>query len=497
MTDAATNFCRELALTKGSPPIVGGIVLHRVIGSGGMGVVYHGSHLRLRIPVAVKFLFDDPNNSDNISRFVNEAALSAHINSPFVVRVYDVNKDEGFQYIVLEYVDGESAEKRLCDAVERSVPLSEEFVLNIAADTTRGLEAIHTLRYLHLDIKPVNLMVCRIDGVTKILDFGLAQPFDPRDVPGALPPKGKDPVAGGTPGYSSPEQLQLHTVGPSSDIYSLGVTAFELLSGRRAYHSEDWNDAARLQSEVPLPDIRSIRPDVSSGTAEWIARCVCINPMQRFGSAMESLAALSTVSQANVSKRIRIDVPIPPVSKILSAFKPPYYPPDAKPNLQPVVQPKAQPDNQSPMVFCVDNDLTALTKVVDMLFEAGYWVEAFANGAEVLNRMRTTLPDLVLIEIDLPLMNGLQVCSMMRANPLLKHIPVVFLSQDMSSKSLKMALHEGASDYLFKPVQPAEVLGRVQCLTRLSRAMRELVRLESQFENFQQRLSSLTGTKLK
>lgn len=482
MMQAATILSRELVAAKGNPPILGGVVLQRIIGTGGMGIVYQGTHLRLRIPVAVKLLFDQPDNKENIARFVDEAALSARLNSPCVVRVYDVNKDGAFQYIVQEYVEGVTADQRLRDSVVEAKPLSEGIVLNIAADVARGLAAIHATQHLHLDIKPANLMISRADSSTKILDFGLAKAYDPRDRPGTIPEKGKVPVDGGTPGYSSPEQLQFLSVGPSSDIYSLGVSLFELFSGRRAFNTPTWEEASAVQLENELPDLRSVRPDISGATAELITKCVRIDPGQRYQSALDLLSDVSA-AHSLVTKRFQSTVRPADVA----------LPGEAASFPRQIAAGKA---SQSPLVFCVDDDFRLLDMMTDILSDSDSRIETFTDGRRALQRMRTQVPDVLIVDLEMPMMNGLELCTAMRAAATLKHVPVIFLTSSNSIQSLQNALRHGATDYLLKPVQAGELLARVNCLTRMQRAQQELLNLEAEFNNFQERLSTLTGRKL-
>lgn len=454
----------------GNPPIIGGVVLHRVIGTGGMGVVYSGTHLRLRVPVAVKFMFHEQENAYNISRFIDEASLSAKVNSPFVVRVYDVNKEGPFQYIVQEFIDGETADRRVRDALALGKTLSEEFILNLAADAARGLAAIHAAGFLHLDIKPVNLMLSKGDGSAKILDLGLAQPFKASIRPGTIPREGDTPVDGGTPGYSSPEQLQFLHVGPSSDIYSLGVTLFELICGRRAYDVKTWEEAQIQQLDRELTNVRFLRTDVSQATADLIARCVRIDPSRRFSSAIELLAAIADVSQARLARNA------PPV---VSAF--------AKPLNVP-------PSNRyGPRVYCIDDNLEILALMADILTDSGCQVETFSSPKAGIQRMLMRPPDLLFLDMEMPEMNGLQCCRAIKTQLPLKDLPIVFLTGQTNINQLQMALREGATDYLIKPVHPAEVIARVQCLTRISRAQQELARLETEYKTFQQRLAVLAG----
>ena len=476
MTEEAAKLCRELIASKGSPAIVGGVALQRVIGAGGMGVVYHGTHLRLRIPVAVKFLTLDREDSYSVSRFIDEASFAAKIDSPNVVRVYDVNKEGPFEYIIQEYVNGQTADQHARDAAYCGRKLSEDFVLELAADTARGLGAIHALDYLHLDIKPANIIVAKRDGVCKILDFGLAQPYNKNALPGTPPNSDVRAIDGGTPGYASPEQLQMLNAGPSSDIYSLGVSMFELLTGRRAFNVETWEMAQEVQCKEVVPDVRSLRPEISSSTAALIERCLRLDPLKRFDSAMELLSAIAQVKQQRLTAApAPLTVPAQTGSEKRASGR----------NSESV-----------PYVVCVDDNAQICMLMSELLSEAGFRAETFTDGARAMQKMRAQIPDVVFLDMEMPGMTGLDVCSTMRASPLLKNVPVVFITGETSPETMRRAMHEGATDYLFKPVQSEELISRVKCLTRISRAQQELARLERQFGDFRRRLSTLTGKEL-
>ncbi|HLX61938.1 MAG TPA: protein kinase [Planctomycetota bacterium] len=462
MQDAANALLKELTESKGNPPIIGGVVIHNLIGSGGMGAVFKGSHLRLRIPVAVKFLYDQ--DEEFIVQFINEATLAAKVNHTNVVRVYDVNKEGKFQYIIQEYIEGQSAEQRLIDAVTTGKPLSEDFVLGLAADIARGLAALHAESFLHLDIKPGNVMISNRDGVCKILDLGLARRLDVAR--GGEGIQNRERIAGGTPGYASPEQLQFHSIGPTSDIYSLGVSMYDLLAGRRLHSANTWHTAIKEQTTRDVPDIRSLRPDVSEATSKLIDRCVRVEPEYRFQSAMELLSQLANANQARLSKPMRTPTAVPRGTALRAL---------------------------SPTVFCVDDDAEFATLLGEMLEGGGYRVETFTDGPSALARMRRMIPDVVLLDLEMPGMNGLQVCKEMRALDSLKSIPVVFLTGNSSPDSMNLAMHEGATDYLFKPVQASDLIARVRCLARITRAQRELESLEQQYGSFKSRLTTIFG----
>ncbi len=463
MIDSASAICRELSATCGKPPVIGGVEIRHLIDAGGMGAVFQGIHLRLRIPVAVKFLFESMDGS--AARFADEASTAAKINNPNVVRVYDVNKEGRLQYIVQEYVDGQTAEFHLEQSVRLQTPLKEDWVLRLIADTARGLAAIHAVNFLHLDIKPTNIMVSKKDSVSKILDLGLAR--QNVELPGT-----KNRIAdGGTPGYASPEQLQFLKLGPSSDIYSLGVSMFELLGGRRAHDISSWGSAILKQTTVELPNIRRIRPDVSEATAAIIERCVRIDPEFRYQSALELLSELALATHAHVSRHAPV------------------------PFARPVKSPSGEHE-LAPLVYCVDDNVQVCMSMAELLTEAGYHTEVFTDGPRAIARMKKTPPDVVFLDYEMPVMSGLDVCRVMRGDDALKHIPVVFLTGSASPDHMKLAMHAGATDYLFKPTQAAELISRVGCLTKITRAQRELETLERQYGSFRSRLSTIIGKEI-
>lgn len=472
MSPAAEKLCRELIAAKGNPPVVGGVALSRVIGSGGMGVVYQGTHLRLRIPVAIKFLVLDREDAYSVARFIDEAALAAKVNSPNVVRVYDVNKEGPFEYIVQEYVSGQTSDQKLRDALYSQQRLTEDFVLELAADTARGLAAIHAQEYLHLDIKPMNIMVARKDGMCKILDFGLAQPFNKALRPGTTPGKDGANIDGGTPGYASPEQLQMLHAGPSSDIYSLGISILELLAGKRIFAVDTWEQAQNTQCTTQAPNIQTLRAEISTATAELIDRCVRLDPNQRYSSAMELLADIAKVKQQRLTSQ---GEPAPESRTRITQIR---------------------PKDRPPHVICVDDNAQICVLMSELLTEAGFRAETFTEGARALAKMRTEPPDVVFLDMDMPGMSGLEVCGSIRATASLKTIPVVFITGETAPDSMRLAMQQGATDYLFKPVQADDLITRVHCLTQLSRAQQELAQLENQFSRFRNRLSVLSGKEI-
>ncbi|MCW8131036.1 MAG: protein kinase [Planctomycetota bacterium] len=434
----------------GGDAVLGGILITGVLGQGGMGIVLRGLHLRLSIPVAIKFLNVSPNVDMRV--IVNEAQLAARINHVNVVRVYDVNREGGLVYAVQELVEGQTVEDYI-----RAAPggLPEAFVLSVAADVARGLEAIHAKGVIHRDIKPSNLIVTKAENLTKILDLGVAYQVgqDPQTGEAKGPP-GETQFACGTPGYISPETLWNLPASFPADIYSLGVTLFEMATGMNPFPAESVTRMIAMATEQEVPDVRTIRADYSGFAAGLIAKCTRINPADRFQTATELLAELA---QAGAQAPAR-----------------------AK-----------QAAGAGPLVLCAEDQEEMALFIREVLEEGGYRVVACVNGKEALQKIPEAKPVVVLLDIDMPVMNGLEACRALREDPAYKDLPVIFLTGHDDAESVRKAVWGGATDYLTKPFDPADLLERVHCQTRLSTMQREFDALHKQSDRFRQQLKTL------
>lgn len=272
--------------------MLGPCVLYRRLGRGGMGVVYLGRHLNLDVDVAVKCL--DPGlverNEQFVARFRREARIAARINHPNVVRVYDVSEENGVHYIVMEYVDGEDARRR----VVRKGPLSVGETLAIILGAGSGLSEAHRRQMVHRDVKPDNILVSTA-GLVKIADLGLAKiargETEVTQVKSRL----------GTPNYMPLEQWEsLVAVGPETDVWALGATTYFLLASEDAIGGEtDYEILGRLSKE-PFPDIRRKRPDLPLELVRIIERATQKDPSARYPTAGEFVEALQGLSALGV-----------------------------------------------------------------------------------------------------------------------------------------------------------------------------------------------------
>ncbi len=269
--------------TKGGGPAAaqvsrtGRYKLHKEIGRGGMGIVYKATDTILERTVAFKVL---PSNlrehPQALKNFFREAKSAARLNHPNIVTVYDAGEENGAYYIAMEYIEGETVKQIL----NREKKLPVRAVLMIAGQICRALEYAHEKRIVHRDIKSSNVMWTPQKQV-KIMDFGLAKVIE--EV------KGYQTIASGTPYYMSPEQTLGRNIDHRTDLYSLGVTMFEMATGRLPFIK---GDASYHHVHTPPPEARSIDPSLPAGLNEVILRCMNKKPEERFADAKELFEAL-------------------------------------------------------------------------------------------------------------------------------------------------------------------------------------------------------------
>src|SRR5215211_4857526 len=215
------------------------------VGSGGMSTVYRAFDSTLERRVAIKLMHREiASDSDQLERFRREARAVAQLSHPHVVGVIDAGEDEGRPYIVLEYVEGET----LKDHIRRLGRLPVDEAVAYAIEIARALGAAHSRHIVHRDVKPQNVLIDE-EGSAKVTDFGIARTLDEDGLT-------SDGRVLGTTDYVSPEQALGHAVGPQSDIYSLGVVLFEMLTGDVPFHGENQVTVAMKHVREDLPDVQ-------------------------------------------------------------------------------------------------------------------------------------------------------------------------------------------------------------------------------------------------
>ncbi len=266
--------------------LIKGYRIESPLGKGGMGIVYKAIQESLDKTVALKILPTNfAANEDYVARFIREAKSAGKLNHPNIMQAIDVGESGGFHYFVMEFVDGITVKKRL----EEEKVLTEEEALEIVRQCARGLEHAQENNIVHRDIKPDNIMLTR-KGVAKLCDLGLAKSTT-QDA--ELTQVG---VALGTPYYISPEQArgQEH-VDTRSDIYSLGVTLFHMVTGQVPFYGTTPAVIMTKHITDPMPDPRDFRPSISPEVCQIIIRMTEKDPADRFQTAAEVAETIESI----------------------------------------------------------------------------------------------------------------------------------------------------------------------------------------------------------
>jgi eukaryotic-like serine/threonine-protein kinase len=276
-----TVGARRLPLADHSS--LGPYIIVRRVGSGGMGDVYKALEPRLERFVAIKVLPPElASQRDLVERFRAEATVIAKFTHPNIVQIYSIGEDNGHHYFVMQFVDGES----LAELLARRSRLSVEETVQIARGCLAGLVAAHQRQLIHRDIKPGNILLDREDGRPLLADFGLAKSLT-QDM--SLTASG---IVMGTAGYLSPEQGLGNSVDHRSDLYSMGVLLYRLLSGRLPFEADSPTGTIfKHVYEQPTP-LQSLAPEISERLAAIVARLMAKSPDARYQSAVEVLGEL-------------------------------------------------------------------------------------------------------------------------------------------------------------------------------------------------------------
>jgi serine/threonine-protein kinase len=270
------------------------------IGRGGMSTVYRAFDIVLERPVAIKLMHREiAADSDQLERFRREARSVAQLNHPHVVTVIDAGEEPaadgehpgvGAPYIVLEYVDGET----LKDVIRREGPLDIPQALAYAIEIARALRAAHERQIVHRDVKPQNVLISA-EGGAKITDFGIARTLTEEGLT----------MAGrvlGTTDYVSPEQALGHPVTGQSDLYSLGVVLYEMLTGEVPFHGDSPVAVAMKHVREDIPDVQLQRPELSAATASVVDRAVAKDLARRYPDAASMVADLEDALALEASR---------------------------------------------------------------------------------------------------------------------------------------------------------------------------------------------------
>jgi eukaryotic-like serine/threonine-protein kinase len=269
-----------------SPPtqVAGRYMIGSRLGAGGMSTVFKANDTVLERPVAVKLLAEHLADDEAfVARFRREALSAARLQHPNIVQVFDSGQDpeSGRHYIVMEYVDGPSC----ADLLRERRELDVDQTVRAIRDACHGLDYAHRAGVIHRDVKPGNLLQAQETWITKLADFGIAKAAEQTRITqvGSIL---------GTAAYLSPEQARGDEAGPASDIYSLGVCAYQFLTGRLPHEYASLTELALKQQQDPVTPIREYRPEVPPALDQAVRLSLEPDPGYRYASALDMAEAL-------------------------------------------------------------------------------------------------------------------------------------------------------------------------------------------------------------
>jgi putative two-component system response regulator len=409
--------------------------LQERIGRGGMATVFRAYHPALDREVAIKvlpeFLADDASYRQ---RFQLEARSAARLRHPNVLEVFDYGDDGGVPYIVMELVEGGTLDARL------GSPLHLEDVVAFLTPVAEALDYAHARGVIHRDLKPSNILV-RGNGFPVLADFGLAR------LAGTVRRLTSSGTVMGTAEYMSPEQISDGNVGPASDRYSLAVVAYEMLTGRVPFQAEA--SAAILIAHLtrPMPSPRELEGELNAHLDGVLRRGLAKKPEDRYPTASSFVAALKPAAWLS-----------------RAAGETDLLTPADRPG----------PRRRIPVILVVDDTVANRELIKSCLHGVECDVRMAEDGPTALRAVQEFAPDLVLLDVQMPGMDGYEVCKRIKAGDRGDLLPVVMITALDQASDRVRALAAGADDYMSKPVDRIELVARVRSALRLKRVYNSL-----------------------
>jgi serine/threonine protein kinase/CheY-like chemotaxis protein len=471
------------------------------LGRGGMGVVYKARDLELEEDIAIKVLFAPAEFDEEalLARFKREVSLNRKIKHPNVARLHDFGTSQHLPYVTMEFVEG----RDLGSVIEAEGPLAPDRAVAILRQVALGSDAAHKVGIIHRDLKPQNIMVSS-GGAVAILDFGLARGMALRGIT----------LLGntvGTPHYMSPEQARGKPTDARSDIYSIGVVAFEVLTARIPFDAQSPMAIAIKQVEEPIPMHVLPQHGVPPALADIVHKCLAKKAEERFQSAAELESALALLGPLSVPLGTgEIEVPadpglaesppfeeaedvnlllesvpgldaplpadltldldisgakVPPISRDANPAAP------AEPSAPAVPAPASRsikrsrpssrltfagvaavPKNRPPRVLVVDDEPT-VRRVMRMALEpTGCEILEAVTGQSALEILHEKDSDLVVMDVQMPILDGFDTARILRSQARFHDLPIVFASGNMDRNRLAFALQSGGTDFIEKPL---------------------------------------------
>jgi serine/threonine-protein kinase len=276
---------------------VGAYEVGELLGLGGAGRVYKGHHHALDRQVAIKVL-NLLGNGDPLasSRFHQEAKAIAHLHHPHIVTVYDFGDVDGIPYMIVEYIEGGSLASRLGTAAQHP---NEDEAMRLLRDVASALDYAHKRGIVHRDVKPANILLSPENGAV-LADFGLAKMIDESSLHSITG------MTSGTPAYIAPEQVSGDKMGPAADVYSLGIVAYQMLTGRVPFNDDGVMKLlyAHVNRQPPAPTL--FRPDLGHAVDDVFARALAKDPADRWPTCTAFIDALDAALRRSTTRPVPV-----------------------------------------------------------------------------------------------------------------------------------------------------------------------------------------------
>jgi serine/threonine-protein kinase len=388
-------------------------LVRRVLGRGSMGMVYLATDLALEREVAIKVLLPRYAADLKVSRrFRREAVAMASVRHDNVVQIFAFGDHEGHPYFVMEYIPGRTVGSLLEEANSRGEQLYLDVVLGVLTQVCHGLQAVHDRRIVHRDVKPANMLVGPRFRVA-ITDFGLVERIE-----GTIARRD----LAGTPLYLAPELIRHETIAEDqlhlADIYALGISTYEMLTGEVPFDGTNIKEILRAHISDSPPAVSGLRDDIPAAFDDVLARALHKDPLERYQSCTAFLEAL--------------------------------------------VQARGSEDEAAPRrtggtkrVLVVDDDPEIRT-IYSTALKVGIpdaVILTAPDGIAAVELVKSSRPDLILLDMDLPGMNGLEVCAALTGDELTARIPIMILSAHTGDKTKALLKSLGVQNILRKPIE--------------------------------------------
>jgi len=396
----------------------------REISRGGMAIIYEAQDRTLDQKIALKILPPELSKSSKaVENLKQEARITMGLNHPNIVKLYNFIDEPDLKYLVMEFVDGPTLEEILDDRGRIDIKETFKWLEGIC----EGLQYAHEKGILHRDIKPSNVMIHKMEAV-KITDFGIARKM--RNQIHKL----TQALRMGTPPYMSPEQLMGEYMDLRSDLYSLGILVYECFNGVPPFTE------GSIETQIMLkkpPQLLNVPDHINKA----VMRAISKHPENRWDSAMAFYDALC--GKAEVPEEVAVE------SKH-DTRKTPARAITKKP--------------EKPKVLIVDDESDIRTLMRAVLTVTGYIVEDARDGVEATERLAEHDFDLVISDIYMPRMDGIQLLRNMRENGI--HLPVIIVTASTAEKDILEGYNWGADYYITKPFDNERLLELVEELTK-------------------------------